>query len=736
MKKVHIGFGFHVNLYHSFREDTNDQKGFASDIKVIRHIIAVLDKYNALGVPVKAVWDFENAFSLEETLPAYAPDIIENVKRRVHENSDEPILMGYNNGALGAMTKDELEASVKWAITNDKSSGILDVFGKYEPVLRPQEIMFTPSQTRSYTELGIKALCFYYSAVPFDGFRTLIPLLPEKYAFNPLNYFYGENRIIVMPTYNNGDLVDFGSLKSLAKKLHNKQKRGEIDTDVFIFINMDADSMFWYGLGFPFPLNKLPNLTGIDGLVGEIASLPFVEFDTPGNYIKTHPALNDITFTHDIADGNFDGYSSWSEKPFNRQIWTRIERARAMKPKQGFEQEAFLKRIRLLSTTHFGLSTPHLNLRREMRALDLSRQMLSLMEPLDDPAHENVCWKGGEIGNIRYCLPSADYIKTDRSAVNMPQIFNAESPRIKYRGSDFCLEKINQQEISYEAANHVLNGMLYEARLNLPDQIEYGSFRYAQYTAEGLDGVYFYLKIQYPYTREDAYVFNEIAALQRTQDDGWIEVYPLEICAGAAKNAKIIKRNYEGDMSSYDLDDFQKADPLNKNLDSFNHQITNGVVGVQTNTGGFLLAVQKQIANSMAVCPMRIRNGNLYLNPFGTYFGKQRHHATHGNGVGAQVAVYSAPQFLPLAPSYNGALEEFLLAIFPFENEPDEKLWKQAIGFCEGSIAHNEIEKDFCVPHKAVDADINANCKKITAGIPLALQAKVMIGGIKSLLGV
>ena len=35
MKKVHVGFGFHVNLYHSFREDTNDQKGFAGDIRVI-----------------------------------------------------------------------------------------------------------------------------------------------------------------------------------------------------------------------------------------------------------------------------------------------------------------------------------------------------------------------------------------------------------------------------------------------------------------------------------------------------------------------------------------------------------------------------------------------------------------------------------------------------------------------------------------------------------------------------
>ena len=37
--KVHIAFGFHVNLYHSFRGDTNDENGFGQDIRVIRHII-------------------------------------------------------------------------------------------------------------------------------------------------------------------------------------------------------------------------------------------------------------------------------------------------------------------------------------------------------------------------------------------------------------------------------------------------------------------------------------------------------------------------------------------------------------------------------------------------------------------------------------------------------------------------------------------------------------------------
>jgi hypothetical protein len=123
----------------------------------------------------------------------------------------------------------------------------------------------------------------------------------------------------------------------------------------------------------------------------------------------------------------------------------------------------------------------------------------------------------------------------------------------------------------------------------------------------------------------------------------------------------------------------------------------------------------------------------LYLNPFGTYFGKQRHHATYGNGLGSQAAVYSAPQFFPLAPSYNGAEEEFLLGFFPFSGQPDS-IMEQAIDFCEGSIPHSEVMKDFCVSHDAVNADTNAGFKKRTAGIPLKIQAKIMISGIKSIL--
>ena len=120
--KVHIAFGFHVNLYHSFRGDTNDQNGFGQDNRVIRHTIRELDHYNRSGVPVSAVWDFDNLFSLEQLLPGHAPDIIQAVQRRVRENRDDVILMSYNNGLASAMNHEEFMAAVEMAISNERAA--------------------------------------------------------------------------------------------------------------------------------------------------------------------------------------------------------------------------------------------------------------------------------------------------------------------------------------------------------------------------------------------------------------------------------------------------------------------------------------------------------------------------------------------------------------------------------------------------------------------------------------
>ena len=380
---VHVGFGFHVNCYHSYRGDTDDELGFGGDIRIIRNTIAVLNHWNQQGIPVKGTWDFENAYSLEEILPCYAPDIIKDVKVRVRQFGDENILMGYNNGAMSAMTEDEFMASVQWAVSNPKGSGLGDIFGACQPIIRPQEVMFTPAQASLYQKAGVEGICLYYSCIPFDAFRTLIPELTQKEALNPLNYQYGEeqNHITVIPMYSQADILDMGSLRRWVVQLHKKQEMGQIDGDVFLFINMDADSFLWEPFPIPHFMHKISCFGGLDGLIREIADLPFVIFDTPYHYMKTHETVGSISFGEDVADGNFSGFSSWAEKPFNRQIWTRLEQARMYARLYDLgEAPSFEERVRLLSTTHFGLASPVLNLTRERTALALSEKMMGKEE--------------------------------------------------------------------------------------------------------------------------------------------------------------------------------------------------------------------------------------------------------------------------------------------------------------------------------------------------------------------
>ena len=308
--KIHIAYGFHVNCYHSYRGDSNDNLGFGSDIRIIRKILDTLTEFNENGIPVKGTWDSENFFSLEKILPEYAPDIIEKMKERVEKYGDENIIMGYANGALGAMNEDEFTASIDLAVTNEQGSGLKDLFGDFEMLVRPQEVMFTPSQVSLYNKTGVKALCLYYSCVPFDAFRTLVPKLPDELAFNPLTYTYKGESMTILPTYSNSDVCDMGCLRAWVKELRAKQESGEIKNDLLIFINMDADAIFWETLDIPVIGSKLANTDGIHGLVKEVADLPYVVFDTPGNYIKTHKPLGEINFTHDTADGNFTGYAS------------------------------------------------------------------------------------------------------------------------------------------------------------------------------------------------------------------------------------------------------------------------------------------------------------------------------------------------------------------------------------------------------------------------------------------
>lgn len=761
--KIHVAFGFHVNCYHSYRGDTNDNLGFGSDIRIIRHIISVLDNFNKNGVPAKATWDTENFFSLEKILPEYAPDIIESMKRRVRENGDENIIMGYNNGALSAMTDKELEASINLARTNPQGSGLIDIFGKCEDIVRPQEVMFTPSQVSVYKKLGIKALCLYYSCVPFDAFRTIIPPLSDEEAFNPVEYTYKGESITIVPTYSNADVCDAGCLRSWVKDLRRQQETGEISRDVLIFINMDADAIFWETMSLPLVKNKIANTDGIHGLIKEIADLPYVVFDTVGGYLKNHGPVCKINFTQDTADGNFTGYASWAEKPYNRKIWTAVDRSRLMSRAVSEDESAapsFNDRILLLSTTHFGLATPVLNIQRERKADELAAKIIEkeknalpksdnitvfningtgfqcLQLSLQNSEHpvSSIKLSGEDLkeyavidaedesktvfvflrfGKVRkqYNIKASfeDQGKKEKlnslETKNLKAYFskNGDISYIEYKGKklggfDFLQKYITYDGKDYPFGKGVLSypdcsgnvqALNIKGGIHLPGETESGYYSYTFFTFPSSDAIFVKTTVKYPYTPETTSISTENSALGRYSDMKWIQAAPFQITPSLKGDIKVVKRNFADDISSFRTASFKESDPENKTLDSFNHQLTCGMVGLTDGEHGIIIANSRQVSGSMAHCPMRTdKDGKVKMNMMGTYYGRQRHHFSRSKCQVLNAYNLIAVQGKSIAPSYNGVCETALLGIFGFSGDsPSEDILKDIKAFSDGAAA-------------------------------------------------
>lgn len=761
--KIHIAYGFHVNCYHSYRGDSNDNLGFGSDIRIIRKIIDIFNDFNAKGVPAKATWDTENVFSLEKILPEYAPDIIESMKDRVKNHGDENIIMGYNNGALSAMTEDEFCASIELAVTNPNGSGLQDIFGECEKIVRPQEVMFTPSQVSLYNKLNVKALCLYYSCVPFDAFRTVVPKLPDEIAFNPLTYTYKGESMTIIPTYSNSDVCDAGCLRKWVKDLRTKQESGEINSDLLIFINMDADSIFWEPMDLGVLSGKIANTDGIRGLINEVCDLPYIVFDTVGGYLKNHKAIGKIDFTQDTADGNFTGYASWSEKPFNRQIWTSLERARAMSKvtsKSDKDSPSFHDRVLLLSTTHFGLATPVLNIQREKTAIDLAQKAVT--------AEKNALPKSDRI--IAHNITDTDFqclqVKINEKFDHISAIEikgkglkdYAVIPMDNENSSAFLMMKFDKVQKEYEIQVSIgkakpapvldnvvetdkmsfklsVHGNIYEVasdgkiigdngflnsfitygkekhsferksltplscggsakgvrasgEIHLPDEIHPGYFEYDFFTINSSDAVFVRTKVQYPYTAETTSISTENSSLGRFSDMKWVEAVPFEITPKLGGDISVVKRNFMGDISSFRTQSFPECDEKNKKLASFNHQLTGGFVGLTDGTAGILIANSRQVLNSMAHCPMRLEEDKtVRMNPFGTYYGKQRHHFGRAKDEILDTYVLVTPQGKSIAPSYNGNAETAMLAFYPLNgSEPDKMYVDEINAFSDGAV--------------------------------------------------
>ena len=397
--KVYVALGFHINFYHSWRGDTPDEAGFGTDIRVIRKVLEILNNANGQGLKSRAYWDTEVYWTFQEILPKHSPDILDGIRRRVEAGWDEMVVGPFNNGANHAATTDEFRASVAWAMENPWGSGLKQLFGKVAPFYRPQETMFTTGQESILKDNGLDGIMLYYAGVPFNTISTFIPALSDEQRYNPLWFRSREDQppLVLLPCIAAGDLIEQVSLESLMLDLHQKQMRGEIQSDVIININEDADLETWLP-----SIKWMPNMGGLEEFLHVVNKYPWADFALPSEYAASHAPKGEVIVRQDLADGGFDGNYSWAEKCASLRAWTLLEQSRltsyragALARRAGLNldetlwdgmESSFFQRLIGLTTTHFGMSTPIINEERQNKAYSILGNALRLAEEAEQQA--------------------------------------------------------------------------------------------------------------------------------------------------------------------------------------------------------------------------------------------------------------------------------------------------------------------------------------------------------------
>lgn len=392
-RKIYVALGFHSNFYHSWRGDTPDEAGFGTDIRFARAILDVLDEANQQGLDARGYWDTDVYFTLQKIIPEHAPDIIDRIQQRVNAGLDEVLLAPFNNGLFSAMTESELRKAVRWSISNPWGSGHQDLFGTYTSLIRPNESMFTPGINQLLKEEGVEGVLLAYSSYPFTSYSSFIEPLPPEQRYNPLwlRTEPGGEIIIWFPTVSIGDVLNHQSLENWMLELRKLQVTGQVQQDMIIHLNFDTDSEAWIPPEMPWGLQWFPNSGGLKEYIKYVNKYDWAEFTTPGEYLETHPPQTEIFVTQDSADGAFDGHYSWAEKFSSHEIWTKVEQARLISqrstalaeylnleiPQRDPQDIESLDYLLVLSTTHFGMSTPLLNEERQAAADEMANRNLA-----------------------------------------------------------------------------------------------------------------------------------------------------------------------------------------------------------------------------------------------------------------------------------------------------------------------------------------------------------------------
>ena len=710
---------FHVNFYHSYRGDTDDEQGFGKDIRSIRGILDDLQRLESKGIFVHCAWDFDNVFSLGHIIPSHAPDILERIKGRIEIGLDEIHVMSWNNGLLSAHTPEEFKLAIGWALRAPDGSGNLDVFPTCTTIVRPQECMLTPSHLGLYKKLGIKTLSVYYSAIPFNGFGSFVPKLGIEQRYNPLLLIDGESKesMRLLPAINQGDLAEYGfSAKRMLKRIRKEQRKLTDPTDLLVLLDMDADDTFWEGFLPPSLGFAVPSFSGLYRLITSIASLSFVSFIKPSEYLATHENAGSITIGQDLADGAFDGYASWAEKYENYILWTMVTQGRSywdaaknlviaannLPPSAGFDfsrwsdvlpedlrslaVKTIATRLKVLSTTHFGLSAPVMNVHRLQTATELAEEAILQARNFLEQVNETYGLRSEQedfyVGTSSWkCNTLALEIQADGKIFGRTQ-------------HPDCLQtlQVNTPWIKYDAKVHHSKVQLSDTGktmgiLSLGTDVQWSR---TVKVDERTQTLLIDCLIEYPTTTQQGYEKVKAERLQRTWDARWNQVAPCEIIAfediPLSHTVTVWKQDFGGIIQSYPLQFY--AYGKNKGLASINNHVTPSWLALSDGCTGVLIAQNRKHLHGFAFCPLRqsIQAGKqtIRANPFGTYWGKQYRYPLAVTGWGRTAALLTAEHLYPSAPSYEGEQIHVGLLIASYQgSRPPQALCDLAQTFSE-----------------------------------------------------
>lgn len=812
--KVYVMLGFHINFYHSWRGDTPDEAGFGTDMRVIRGVLDILERANAAGKRARGYWDTEVYWTFQEILPKYCPDILERMRARVEAGQDEIVLGPFNNGANHAATTDEFRAAVSWAIENPWGSGLRQLFPRVAPFYRPQESVFTTGQEKILKECGVDGLMLYYALVPFNTLGVFTPALSQERRYNPFWFRSREDQppLVLFPAMSAADIMEMSSLEVMMLNLHACQERGEIQSDVVIHLNEDADLETWLPMNMP-PLAKwLPNTGGLDEYIDLVNKYPWADFTVPTEYLASHPPQGEVLVRQDLADGGFDGSYSWAEKCSSLRTWTVLEqsrlstyRAEALAKRAGLDlsrplwegmDSSFFQRLIGLTTTHFGMSTPVINEERQARAFAILGESRRIAEDAERTAARKTAAVPNRGSGMRTALYEFGLLPTPpdrdtepvpaRAVVRVPLILpsgistvqleengkpvaaaltdlsplpdgrtscemrfttylDPATPKrcqvrpasaspspasvtrlknewlevefseqtgirsFKQNGVEiggmeflrpFVSYRTKKKPVVYPTARWEFLPLVGEQwggcqrvriRASVPMQTAHGKytneFTYTFTLFNDMPHLYVDVEAKYAATPSVETIHNMTQKLRRLMDLRWEEVAPFQVHpaleAPAASPLRVWKHNYLGITAYYDLN-YGQINPRNRNLDSFNHQVTAGWVAVSDGKRGLLLGENAEQLASMAFCPMRLRERKgvqkLWLNPFGSYYGEQASYSHLGaNGLGADFLKAFSGFLKPNGPSYNGQTLRFSLLLAPYSgDEPSADLQAEA----------------------------------------------------------